>query len=317
MKKNQSLQVFVLLLLVVALTGCATGLKMKNIKTVQDQQPEKGEIQMLIKPHQTLGLEPTPAICRGDISTYSVVFPKRLLGGEYFLGTLRWNVWVIRNDGSESFGQILFSGMHPSGYYFGTAVLDGDVSDGQLVILSTDMNYIYSPFEKEIPVEREKFLTDHVYRKEKIVEANKIDDGVDFKISSLTGIKGFQEVIRSWNQIQFPEGYLISPYGFKEVALIRGQNPQSTYFQKLIGTGKFVVQVGVNPIGSAIATSAGFAMDLIRATGAPSKGRDFSSEVSRREQSFANEYLLKLAENEIKKRNSANIKLLNERSDKP
>lgn len=300
--KNQKnfYQIFVLLLLVVALTGCAAGMKMKNLKNSQ-AGVEMGELEMLIKPHQTLGLEPTSAICEGNISTYLTIFPKRLLGGEYFLGTLRWNAWVIRNDDTESFGQVLFSGMHPSGYFFGTLVLDGEVLDGQFAILSTDMNYVYGPLEREVAVEREKFLTDPVYRREKIIEANKTDEGDDFKIKALSKVEGFKDVIRDWNQIQFPEGYLLSPYGVEEVALIRGQNPQYSYFEKLVGTGKFAVQFGINPVGSAIVTAAGVSIDMIRATGAPSKGRDFSSVVLRREQSFANEYLLKLAESSLKK----------------
>ncbi len=118
-------------------------------------------------------------------------------------------------------------------------------------------------------------------------------------------------MIKSWNQIRFPEGYLLSPYGVDEVALIRGKNPQYSYFEKLVGTGRFAIRVGVNPIGMAIVNAAGIAMDLIRATGAPSKGRDFSSEVSRREESFTIEYLLTLAQNEIKKRNEVNVQLYN------
>ncbi len=271
---------------------------------------QSGKVEMLIQPHQTLGLEPTPAICRGDISTYLVVFPKRLLG-EYFPGTLRWNVWVVRDDDTESFGQVLFSGIHPSGYFFGTAVLDGKITDGQMAILSTDMRFIYSPFEREMPVERDKFLTDPVYRKKMVKEVNKSVDGKDFNISSLTSVPDFQSVIKSWNQIRFPEGYLLSPYGVDEVALIRGKNPQYSYFEKLVGTGRFAIRVGVNPIGMAIVNAAGIAMDLIRATGAPSKGRDFSSEVSRREESFTIEYLLTLAQNEIKKRNEVNVQLYN------
>jgi hypothetical protein len=274
---------------------------------------------MLIQPHQTLGLEPTRDICQGNISTYLILFSKRLLGGEYFLGTLRWNAWVVRDDGSESFGQVLFSGVHPSGDYFGTAILDGKVSDGQLVILSTDMGFIYSPQGKELMIEREKFLTDPKYRQEKIMEVNKTEEGKDFNINSLTAVHGFEKTIKTWNQIKFPEGYLISPFGFEEVALIRGQNPQYSYFEKLIGTGRFAIRIGIDPVGMAIVNAAGIAVDLIRAAGAPSKGRDFSSVVSRREQSFANEYLLALAEAEIKKRNGFNAQLLlnqnkNERS---
>ena len=317
--------VAVLCLFVTAfLSGCGgPTFGMKNIRTNSITSPDKVEvngkvrtsakaeenIEMRIQPHQTFGLEPTPAICRGDISTYLFVFSKRLLGGEYFLGTLRWNGWVVRDNGSESFAQGLFSGIHPSGDYFGTAVLDGNVADGQMVFHSTDMKYIYSPFGRELEIEWDKYSVDPAYRRKKIQEVNRMADGKDFNIRSLTPVPGFRDVIKTWNQIRYPEGYLLSPYGVDEVALIRGQNPQYSYFQKLIGTGRFAIKIGIDPVGMAIVNAAGIAMDLARAVGAPSKGRDFSSVVSRREQSFANEYLLALAEAEMKKRNAVNVEL--------
>lgn len=312
MKKNQSFS-FLCLFVVTILSGCATTMRMENVNNPATfaQAKESEKLEMLIRPHQTLGLEPTLAVRKGDISTFLVVFSKRLLGGEYFLGTLRWNIWVVKTDGTESFGQVLFSGIHPSGDFFGTAVLDGQVSSGQMAILSTDMNFIYSPFEKELPIEREKFLTDPKYRRQMIQEANKSADGKDFNINSLTAVPNFQATIKIWNQIRFPEGYLLSPYGVEEVALIRGQNPQYDYFEKLIGTGRFAIRIGLDPVGMAIANAAGIAMDLIRASSAPSRGRDFSSVVERREQSFANEYLLALTTEEMKKRNAVNAKLLN------
>jgi hypothetical protein len=317
---KRMVRILLVMVLAATLTGCATTMKMQNINNPAaslEKVGESGKIEMLIQPHQTLGLEPTAAVCRGDISAYQIVFPKRLLG-EYFPGTLRWNVWVIRNDGSESFGQVLFSGIHPSGDFLGTVILDGKISSGQLVILSTDMQFIYSPLEREMPVEREKFLTDPAYRQKMIKEINRTVDEKDFNISSLTSVENFQAIIKGWNQIQFPEGYLLSPYGMEEIALIRGKNPQYSYFEKLIGTGRFAIRVGIDPIGMAIVNAAGIAMDLIRATGAPSKGRDFSSEVNRREASFTVEYLLTLAQSEIKKRNEVNVALIkkskNERS---
>ncbi len=313
----------VVALFVVLFGGCGPTLKMQNINSglaasaVGEVSENKTE--MLILPHQTLGLEPTPAICRGNISTFLVTFPKRLLGGEYFLGTLRWNTWTVKDDKTEAFGQILFSGMHPSGDYIGTEIIDGqDGQNGQTAILSTDLNFIYNSFDgKELSVEREKFQTDPVYRRKKIQEVNKLVDGGDFKISSLTKVEGFQDVIKSWNQIQFPEGHLLSPYGVDEIAMIRGMNPQYSYFQKLVGTGQFTVRAIPHPVGFAIVNALGVAMDLIRATGAPSMGRDFSSIVSRRDQSFATEYLLALAEKEIKLRNDANAQLLQEARNAP
>ncbi|MFZ2226052.1 MAG: hypothetical protein WA064_02590 [Candidatus Moraniibacteriota bacterium] len=325
MKKHKNfVQVLLVMVVVAVVTGCTPSYVMQrpNSPVIEMINAEKKDVkvevpvsprqtEMFILPHQTLGLEPTPSICKGDISAFLVVFPKMLLGGEYFLGTLRWNAWVIHRDGSESFGQVLFVDMHPSGYYYGVAVLDGNVTEGQMVIQSTDINYIYSPFDRELAIDREKYLTDTAYCKEKIQEVNKTADGTDFNIASLTKVENFQAVIKSWNQIKYPEGYLISPFGFEEVALIRGQNPQYSYYQKLVGTGNFAIKIGLNPIGSAIVTAAGLAIDLIRAANAPSKGRDFSSEALKgREEAFRVKYLLSLGEKQIKKNNEYSLQLL-------
>lgn len=297
----------VLVLVVALLSGCAG----KQLVVENMNSPEiSSNMSLLVQPHQSLGLEPTLAICKGDISTYMVVFPLQLFG-EFHPGRLRWNTWTISDDGLERFGQVIFSGMHPSGQYFGTEVIDGKISSGQTAILSSTVDYIYSPLGKEIAVERGKFITDPAYRKEKIKEVNTNENGNVFSLSSLSRIDGFQQEIKAWNQIQYPEGYLLSPYGVEEVAKICGINPQYSYFQKLVGTGKFRVNPILDPTGFAICNSIGVAMDLIGAGSAPSTGWDYNSEIpSRRNMAFIMEYLLTLAQKEVQKRNQFNAKQL-------
>ncbi len=290
------------------LSGCAgKPLLVENVNSAE----ASSDLSLLVQPHQSLGLEPTPAICRGDISTFMVVFPLQLFG-EFYPGRLRWNTWtILKEDGSERFGQVIFSGMHPSGQYFGTEVIDGEVFSGQTAILSSAVDFIYSPLGKELSVERGKFITDPAYRKKKILEVNTDENGNVFDLSSLSRIEGFQQEIKTWNQIQYPEGYLLSPYGVEEVAKIRGINPQYSYFQKLVGTGKFRVNPIFDPTGFAICNSIGVAMDLIGAGSAPSTGWDYNSEIpSRRNMAFIMEYLLRLAQNEVQKRNQFNAKQL-------
>ncbi|MFA7319481.1 MAG: hypothetical protein WC022_02685 [Parcubacteria group bacterium] len=269
------------------------------------------KINVQIERHQALGLEPTPDICKGNISDYLMNFPLRLFG-EYFPGRLRWNTWTILDDGSERRGQIMFSGMHLSGYYYGNNIIDGQVSSGATVILSSAVDYIYSPLGKELAVERGKFMSDDAaYRRKKILEVNKDENGKVFNLSSLTRIEGFQWVIKGYNQIQYPEGYLLSPYGFKEVGDIRAINPQDSYFQKLVGTGTFSVNPVPEVTGFAISNAASLAMDMIRATSAPSHGVDYKSEVlSLRDVSFTMEYLLSFAQKEVQKRNKLNAQAL-------
>jgi hypothetical protein len=295
--------VFIAVLAIVYLGGCSTAtLQIKPANMAGDQV----NFNLLVLPHQSLGLEPTEGIRKGDLSVFLVKFPLRLFG-EYYPGRLRWNAWTILPDGSERFGQVIFSGMHPSGDYFGTMILDGRILTGQTAILSSVMDYIYSPLGQELAVDREKFLSDPAYRKEKIREVNKDQDGNVFDLQGLSRLDGFREVLKTWNQIQTPEGNLLSPYGVNEVAVIRGINPQYSYFEKLAGTGNFRVSPIPDPTGLIIVNSIGVVMDLIRAGKAPATGWDYNSEIpSRRNMAFVMEYLLALAENEIKARNEIN-----------
>lgn len=306
--KNFLRSLAIMFFAVALLSGCTSGLQVKDINSSQTQQD--GQVDILVQPHQSLGLEPTPAICRGDISTYLIAFSPRMFG-EFYMGRIRWNTWTILDDGSERFGQVIFSGMHPSGQYFGTEVIDGQVSSGQTAILSSAADYIYSPYGRELPVERGRFLSESVYRREKVIEVNTDENGNVFNLSSLSRIEGFQQEIKTWNQIQYPEGYLLSPYGVEEVAKIRGINPQYSYFEKLIGTGKFRVNPIPNPAGFAICNSINVAMDLIGAGSAPSTGWDYNSEIpSRRNMAIIMEYFLTLAQIEVQKRNNLNSEQL-------
>jgi len=305
-----------IVLLAMVFAGCATNkLQMKNVNlelaTASKTSKKEGanKINMLVLPHESLGLRPTSAIRQGNISVFMTEFPLQLFG-EYFPGRLRWNSWTILPDGTERFGQVIFVGVHPSGYYYGVDVIDGQISAGQTVILSSAMDYIYSPLGKELKIKRQKFLADPAYRKKKIKEANKIKGGKTFNLDSLYKVTEFQDVIKSWNQIQYPEGYLLSPYGIKEVAKIRGINPRYSYFQKLVGTGKFRISPIPEPITFAISNSIGIVMDMINAKQAPSTGWDFDSQISRRQMAFVMKYLLNLAQCEVQKRNIANAKIL-------
>ncbi len=310
--KNLYFSVVVLSAMVFA--GCATnGLQMKNIKQISslaEVVPKKEkEINMLVLPHESLGLRPTKNVCKGNTTNLMVEFPLQLFG-EYFPGRLRWNTWTISKNGSEKFGQVIFIGMHPSGFYFGIEIIDGQVSFGQTVVLSSMVDYIYSPFGEELKVDRAKFLASSLYRKKMIRKVNAGKDGKVFNLNLLSKVSGFQKIIKTWNQIKYPEGYLLSPYGVKEVAAIRGINPQYSYFQKLIGTGKFRISPIPNPIVFAISNSLGIVMDMIHAGSIPSIGWDFGSQVSRRQMSFVIDYLLNLAQREVQKRNISNAKLL-------
>lgn len=308
----------VVALAVVGLSGCAKVERMQNINSgsnseevyIKSNAVSLASKSILVSPDRSLGLEPTEDIRRGNISVFLQYFPKRLYAGEWFPGRLRHNTWTISDQGIEHFGQIIFSGMHPSGRYFGTNVIDGQVSSGITAVLSTAVDFIYSPVGKELAVEREKFQTDPVYRYEKIKEVNTANNGKVLNVSSLSRVNDFKWYIKTWNQLETPDGHLITPYGMEEIAKIRGINPQYSYFEKLVGTGKFAFTPATDPSSLAIINSIGILMDMIRAADAPSTGWDFGSHISRRQMSFVVEYALTLAEKEIKERDFANSKII-------
>lgn len=307
-----------------ASSGCgARVVEMENINAGVKPNVEKTGVKpdeislasksMLVLPDRSLGLEPTEDVRLGNISAFMQFFPKRLYAGEWFPGRLRWDTWTIASDGSEHFGQIIFSGMHTTGHYSGTNVIDGQVVKGTTVILSTALDYIYSPVGKELSVDSASFIKDPQYRRKKIMEVNTAEDGSVLKLSPQDRVDDFKWFIKSFNQLRTPEGYLLTPYGQKEVATIRGINPQYSYFEKLIGTGKLALRPAGDPASLAIVNSIGILMDMIGAANAPSTGWDFSSQISRRQMGFVVEYALTLAEKEIEKRDNANARLLGEK----
>ena len=296
------------------LSGC--GAKVLEMQKVNfgAKMPDSGETlaskSMLVLPDRSLGLEPTEDVRRGNTSNFLEFFPMRLYAGEWFPGRLRWDTWTIAADGTEHFGQIIFSGMHLSGRYSGINVIDGQVRSGTTAVLSTAVDFIYSPVGKELAVEREKCIRDPQYRREKITAVNTAKNGEVINLSSLTRNDDFKWYVKVWNQLKTPDGYLLAPYGLEEVAKIRGINPQYSYFEKLVGTGKFAVTPTADPASLAIVNSIGIMMDMINAADAPSTGWDFGSQISRRQAGFVTEYAMRLAEKEIQKRDDANARLL-------
>lgn len=290
-----------LLITAVLLLGCATTRTIKNA-SLPGNETEK---EMLIEPFESVGVSQTGAMKRGDITVIQGVFPD-ILFGEYYPGRIRWNAWIVsEEDGREFFGQSIFSGIDYSGHFLETIIIDGKVTRAKVIILSTLANYVYDLAGNEISIDRKKFLLNEDDYRQKIVLKKGTPIG-DMKKAS-----GFHEMLKQWNRYQTPNGILLSPLGEEEIRLIAGINPQYSFSEKLVGSGRF--SISMDPI----ATAVGIGIDIFRASNGsvPSTGWDYNSQLpSRRNMALIIQYVSKMKQGLIDNINNVNMmKLVTEK----
>jgi hypothetical protein len=284
---------FVILFLGVAiLSGCATDqmkVKDSNISEKYLSAKEKKDgVNLLIEPYKSIGIKVTPAILQGKVTIVKGLF-NNMLWGEYFPGRIRWDVWYVRDDGREFYAQAVFAGpSEETGANEMIFIIDGvraETLTAKGAQISTMADYGYSLLSDEFPIERAKFINDKKYRHQEISK-----NGT--KVSDLKIVSGFLSELRKWNAFKTEDGdTILTPLGSKDVEMLASINPQYSFSEKLIGTGKF--SVTMDPISFA----QGIAIDLIRAGNAPSKGWDYASELpDRRYMGFVVKYITTLYE---------------------
>lgn len=286
-------RVLMLLMLLMLSYGCATtSLKIRDVAL--EGIEDKNEKNLLIEPYQSLGLELTENIQRGEVKIVPGVFPE-ILFGEYYPGRIRWNAWVVSEDGKEYYAQALFSGIEFDGSFTQLVIIDGKPEENaKIVVLSTFVDFIYDLAGNEYPVERQRIINDKKYRNEIILK-----NGTRLKdLKSVSHCKVIN-AIRLWNKYETPNGILVSPLGEDDIKIVAGINPQHSFFEKLIGTGMFSVRAN-DPLGTLI----GIGIDIIRASSVPSVGWDYMSQLpSRRNMAFIIKYVAEIQQHLIRKIN--------------
>lgn len=277
--------------LVVAITlcGCAAHLPVKG--TLLAGSNEKREIDLQLDPYQTVGILETEAIRNPDRGTFvRAVIPDILIGGEFAPGRVRWNAWAVDKDGTEAFGQVIWSSVE-RGRFYGLAIFDGSLTnDARVLMLSTTVDFAYDFLsDKELSLEGKKFREEPEYRKD-FVRKNGTEVGM---LARMDG-NNVVAMVKQWNGYRTPEGMLWSVLGWKEVEQIAAINPQYSWTEKLGGTmhGALVM----NPTGIIV----GAAFDLLGTTTTPTKGWDFNSQLpSRRSMAVVIDYISRLKQRSL------------------
>ncbi len=297
------LYVFSTVLIIGIFSGCAKNMEVINPALVssvfQEEKDQDNKVDLLLEPYETLGLLLTPAIKEGDITIIQGIFPN-ILFGEYYPGRIRWNGWIVQEDGKEFFTQILLSTIDYSGYFLETVVIDGKPdTDARVLALSSLLEFAYDLAGNEFPVETHNFLKDANNRHQFVIKSGT-------KIGEMEKIpaKDFLAILANWNQYQTPKGIILSPLGEKEIKFIAGINPQYSFSEKLVGSGKYSLSPDY------IGTSVGIALDIFRAANGsvPSAGWDYNSQLpSRRNMALIIDYVSEMRIALIKHLNLQNI----------
>lgn len=268
---------FCLFFALAVLSGCAS----KQL-LVENFGPKESPVDLMILPYESLGVKKTPSIANGQVWEVRGFLPEEFFG-EYSPGRVRWNAWVVRPDGRENFAQAVFAGIDPSKGRFVVQVFSEEELDAEsrVILLSTIITYGYDLGGREVALSQKEFLENREYRRKMVLaHGTRIGDWRG-KVS-----KGFPY---QWNEYGTPKGDLLSPAGEAEMKRIAGINPGYTFAEKLVARGHF--GVSLDPV----ATVMGIAIDLTTASGAPSTGWDYSSELpNRRVMGVTMAYVLEL-----------------------
>jgi hypothetical protein len=220
-----------------------------------------------VRPHQSLGIEVTPAIASGDATALEGPLPDEVLGEEY-PGRIRWNGWGIDPaTGDEYFVQFVRIGMYQTGEHMYAIIIDGNrekiSSKIKIVSLGSMGDYASTLSGETFKIERGRFISERGYRSQIVLEKGT-------EIGERYELIGFLDTIKTINLYNIKAGQIYSPFGEEDVKRIARINPG-------YGLGERIISKGHVTISHPIYTVASVALSVIEAMNAQSEGWDYSS----------------------------------------
>lgn len=269
MRTNKSFTVFFAFLTVALLLGGCARMNLKDGPVHYGK-----EINLTVRPEQSLGVRVTPNLESGDIIAFELPVSDSQVGGEMYPGRIMLPGVVVNGKGEEFFAQSILAGIYPDGRFMTFVIVDGKLSDmkgAKFLPLSSQTNAFWDLQGRPVLFDRAKFYEDKKYRDELIME-----NGVPIGDRKL--VKGFDKMVKSWNRYTANGFDIYSPLGEEDIKQIAKINPGYGIVEKLVLRNK--AAISLNPIEMIARAS----MTVLEASTGRTQGWDYTSELPSREQ---------------------------------
>jgi len=293
-------KMFLVVFLALFCVGCAS--RAYVIKNADLIGGEKKEINLLNEPLDSVGMQETEEMKKGDVTIVQGVFSEDLFG-EFRPGKVSYKAWAVAPSGEESFAQGIFAGISYSGHFIINMVIHGkdgpNMDEVRVTPLSAKVSNLFDLAGNRYPIESRLFIKNKDgYRKKEVLEKGT-------RVGDLKRIPEFLKTVNSWNRYQTHRGIIWSPLGEKEIKMIAAVNPKHSFSEKFFltkGNGTLSADV--------IGTSAGIAFDTYDALKARDQGWCFECEVTTgSDLAYIIRYPLELKQRLINQINRNNYKL--------
>lgn len=260
--------------LALALTGCATP---NTIRLMDGGKDGKIVREVGIDPVMFAGLPWSDNLKDGNFVVVLGNFPQTPESyAEWDPLRIRYQAHAIGADGREYVAHAVFAGYiqcHPRFFIF-VEGLRKPATDVKVVTLSTLLDRGFTAEGKPIKgFDAAKFQSDAKYRRELVSREGTA-------LTAVRQINGMERAFDYWTVYQTKSGQIAVPLDPEKVKFLSGINPQYAYWEKVVGTTKG--SVSPDYVGTAL----GVVFDLIQAGSANSKGFDYESVMSRKQQGY-------------------------------
>jgi len=284
MKRN----IWLAVLLSLILSGCGGGAKLFVVKDAPLVASNDQDFDLLVRPHESLGIKLTPAIMAGRVTVLKgFTISKKIFYGEEYPGRRRWNGWFVAPSGLEYFVQIVRVQVNRKGVYEYKAIVDGlpeELRGGRIYGLSSKLDFVMNFEGKDTKIVGTDFPKIRGYRGSIAALFGTPVDDLKLDKRNKFGKFEFIEQIKKLNRYTLKnEGYeLACEYTENDFRKINILNPGYGMWEKfaLHGTAELSVPLIPEPMTVAIGagTSVGLAMiDFYVSQGGISNGWDYMS----------------------------------------
>jgi hypothetical protein len=275
MKNKKYKGIFLCLFLAVIFSGCTT----PGMKGGPMHFGKPAEFTM--RPEKSLGATVTPDLENGNVTVIANPMSDGQFGGEAYPGRIAFPGVVTTDKGEVAFAQSILVGNYPSGEFMSFVIIDGKISDlksAKFLPLSSFTQFAWDKFDNLFPIEKDKFYDGTAY----IIEtANKYG----ILIGERKLVKGFDQIVRSWNRYSTEHGDIYSPLSQADIQEVAKINPGYSPVEKLILRNEAVISL--NPYEMIAKAS----ITIFKAMTGKTVGWDIGSMVRREQMAWTVEFI--------------------------